>query len=121
MAAKVQRRDFPAGPPFNQLHRIGADRHGIERIRTTESLQNGHAIRADLKPGADFADLIGLLHHGNLVALPGQGCRRGKSADACARDCDFQFIRHESNPIPPLPLSRAKAGRARWHREASGR
>ena len=78
-----------AQPPF-----VEGDRHDAERLERVahelvleaERTQHLDAVRADLQPGADLAELLRALIERDLDAALAQRAGRGEAADAGADD-----------------------------------
>ena len=80
--------DLLAGHAVHHDQRVDIDRARAALIADAEIVHRVERIGTDLNAGADFAELVGLLQHGDATALVGQSQRRCQTADAAAGDDD---------------------------------
>src|SRR5215813_7341468 len=79
---------FAAAPVTQDAaHRLDLDAR--QHLFEPERVQHARAVRADLNPGADFLELVGLLVELDIDAALEQSERRRKTADAAADDDDL--------------------------------
>src|SRR6201995_401883 len=88
--AEIDMSNLFGGERIHQPHLLDIDGHAARGFADAEIVEGMEGIRTELDAGADLAERGGLLQEDRADAFLGETERGGETADAAARDQDWQ-------------------------------